>query len=164
MRQHAPRKTATKASARPVNAAVEFFSRKLEFEIGPYALKGILDTTPAKVLVVDVRGADAFAEGHIPAAISIPLSELPVTFGRLPKDRTIVTYCGDITCSLSSKAALELAQKGFKVQHLVGGIAEWARKEYPVASARSAEPDHPIFADRTEPEPKELREDGGTME
>jgi len=163
MRTHAPRKAAAKDTA--PSAAIEYFSRKLEFDIGPYSLKGILDNTPARVLVVDVRNAEAFSEGHIPAAISIPLLELTVTMGRLPKDRTIVTYCGDITCQMSSRAALELAKNGFKVQHLVGGILEWSRKGYPIESARSAEPDQTLFSDRTEPEPKAVQEhEGGPME
>lgn len=172
MRQHAPRKTATKASARPASDAVEFFSRKLAFEIGPYPLKEILDTTPAKVFVIDVRSADAFAQGHLPTAVNIPLVELAGKLGSLPKDRTIVTYCGDITCPLSSKAALELAQKGFKVQHLVGGIMEWTRKEYPVAFTQTPEPGRPEAekAESKQAEPelaeelKEQKEDGGPME
>ncbi len=150
MRTHAMSKT--KASG----AAVEFFSRKLEFEIGPYMLKQILDLTPAKVYIVDVRGADAYAAGHLPGAVAIPLADLAGHLKTLPKDRTIVTYCGDLTCPLSSKAALELAQKGFTVQHLVGGIAEWTKKGYHVDSAQPAKEEKP--EERGE---KEEKEDGG---
>lgn len=161
MRKHA----ATEAPERTASAAVEFFSRKLEFEIGPFTLKGILDAAPAKVLVIDVRNDAAYAEGHLPMSISIPLAELPGRIAKLPKDRTIVTYCGDITCQRSLKGALALAEKGFRVQHLIGGILEWIRKGYPVEISRSAEPDQPIVADRLEPEPTEAQDhEGGPIE
>lgn len=156
MRSHATRKTAAKTTTRPESAAVEYFRRKLEFDIGPYALKQILDTTPARVKVLDVRSAEAYAEAHIPTALSFPLADLAGRLATLPKDTTIVTYCGDITCPLSSRAAQELAQNGFTVQHLVGGIVEWSRKGYPVESAqpRQAEP----------PELTEQKQNGGPME
>lgn len=161
MRKHA----ATKAPARTASAAVEFFSRKLEFEIGPYALKGILDAAPSKVLVIDVRNDEAYAEGHLPMSISMPLAKLPGRIAALPKDRTIVAYCGDITCQLSTRGALALAEMGFKVQHLVGGILEWSRKGYPVEISRSAEPDQTIVSDRSEPELQEVQEhEGGPIE
>jgi rhodanese-related sulfurtransferase len=87
------------------------------------------------VLVVDVREPKAFAEGHIHGAANVPAGEIIARLASLPKDRTLVTYCWDMTCALAPKAALELAQKGFKVQFLVGGIAEWTRKGYPIAKS-----------------------------
>ena len=73
-----------------------------------------------------------FAAEHIKGAKNIPLPELVSKLATLPKDKTIVTYCGDLTCGLAPKAALELAQKGFKVMELVGGIDTWSKKGFPV--------------------------------
>jgi rhodanese-related sulfurtransferase len=111
---------------------VEYFRAKLEYEATPYGLKQLLDEKPNNVCIVDVRAPKAYAEGHIPGARNVPLESLVASLSSLPKDKTIVTYCGDITCGLSPKAALELAQKGFRVQHLLGGIAEWAKKGFRV--------------------------------
>jgi rhodanese-related sulfurtransferase len=130
MRSHTLRKSGAKAD----KAAVDFFRAKLEYEIGPYSLKAILDESLDDIVLVDCRGAESFDAGHIPTAMSTPFDELTGKLGTLPKDKTIVTYCGDITCPVSAKAALELAQKGFKVKHLVGGIAEWKNKGYSVES------------------------------
>jgi rhodanese-related sulfurtransferase len=49
-----------------------------------------------RVLVIDVRGADAYAEGHIPGARSMPLASLsdPAVVASLKgTTKPIVTYC-----------------------------------------------------------------------
>lgn len=47
-----------------------------------------------KVEVVDVRGADAFAEGHIPGARSVPLDEVGKRGEALRKlGKPIILYC-----------------------------------------------------------------------
>jgi rhodanese-related sulfurtransferase len=123
----------TSTPSQLITGPVEYFRAKLEYETTPYALMALLESGPNNVCLLDVREQKAYAEGHIPGARSIPLESLVTALSSLPKDKTIVTYCGDIACALSPKAALELAQKGFRVQHLLGGIAEWAKKGYPVA-------------------------------
>ena len=115
-------------------SAADFFKAKLAYESTPHALKHALDA--GTVLVLDVRTPDAFAREHIPGARNIPQAELPANFGKLPKDKTLVTYCWNITCALATRAALELAQKGFPVQELFGGIEEWKRSGFPVESGK----------------------------
>ena len=46
-----------------------------------------------RAVVVDVRGADAYAEGHLRGAVSIPLDEVVARAKELPQDKVIVTYC-----------------------------------------------------------------------
>ena len=112
--------------------AAEYLKAKLDFEATPYGLKETLEKTPGSIVVVDVRDEEAFRKEHILGATSMPAAEIVKRLADLPKDRTIVTYCWDMTCALAPKAALELAQKGFKVQFLAGGIEEWKRKGFPV--------------------------------
>ena len=111
---------------------VQYFSAKLAYEMTPWALKSILEKTPDSIVLLDVRPIDMFVAEHIKGAINIPLVDLVSKLATLPKDKTIVTYCGDLTCGLAPKAALELAQKGFKVMELVGGIDVWSKKGFPV--------------------------------
>lgn len=127
----------TAASSKLMIGPVEYFRAKLEYEITPAGLKKLLDTLPHNVCVVDVRAAEAFDAGHIPEARNIPLETLVSSYYSLPKDKMIVTCCADFVCGLSSQAALDLAQKGFQVQQLVGGFAEWSRKGFPVETAPS---------------------------
>lgn len=118
--------------AHPLGAA-EYLRAKLEYEATPFGLKTTLENEPEEVLVLDVRPREAFDEEHIRGALNVPAAEIVARLSGLPKDRTLVTYCWDMTCALAPKAALELAQKGYKVQFLAGGIAEWKHKGFPVA-------------------------------
>ena len=106
----------TNLQSKLMTGPAEYFRAKLEYEATPYGLKRLLDDKPNNVCVLDVRDAKSYAEGHIPGARNIPLGSLTASLSSLPKDQTIVTYCGDITCGLSPQAALELAQKGFRVK------------------------------------------------
>ncbi len=114
-------------------SAVEYFKAKLAYEMTPWTLKGLVidkSTTACglkadNVVILDVRSPEAFAEGHLPTAINIPLADLAGKLATLPKDKTLVTYCSNLTCALAPKAALVLAEKGFKVMELTGGIATW---------------------------------------
>jgi rhodanese-related sulfurtransferase len=47
-----------------------------------------------QVLIVDVRDASSYADGHIPGAISVPLADVPAQAARLKAaKKAIVTYC-----------------------------------------------------------------------
>jgi hypothetical protein len=45
------------------------------------------------VVVLDVRSASAFADGHIPGALSIPLDQIEARLGELRKANAVVAYC-----------------------------------------------------------------------
>ncbi len=76
-------------------------------------------------IILDVRRADEFAEGHIPGAInvaneSIGTAEIP----ELPdKDRRILVYCR--SGRRSKEAAQKLADLGYTNIVEFGGILDW---------------------------------------
>ena len=45
------------------------------------------------VVVVDVRGQGAYAGGHIPGALSIPIEQIETRAGELRKANAVVAYC-----------------------------------------------------------------------
>ena len=47
-----------------------------------------------KVVIVDVRDASSYMNGHLPGAILMPLSDVSSRWSQLPVNKTIVTYCG----------------------------------------------------------------------
>ena len=111
--------------------AIEFFQAKLDFEMTPWTLKAHQDAgTIADYLVLDARGPEDYAAGHIPGARSVPLAK--AVDADLPKGKTLVTCGASMTCALGPKLALALAKRGFKVMTLVGGFGEWAGKGFPV--------------------------------
>lgn len=130
MRTHSRRSGAAQSPGLAITAA-EYFSNKLEYETTPRELKPLLDKET--VLVLDVRDRDAYEKEHIPGSRSLPLPDLAKNIGRLMKERPVVVYSWGPACQLSTRACLELAQQGFKVRQLIGGIDEWMRQGFPVA-------------------------------
>jgi len=54
--------------------------------------KKLLDAD--KIVVVDVRSAQSYKEGHIPGAVSIPIDEVDLNVDRFKSfKKPIVTYC-----------------------------------------------------------------------
>lgn len=86
-----------------------------------------------KVVVVDVRSANAFGVSHIPGAISLPLdtadipSEFADTAGRLKAAaKPVVIYCACAGDSGSVRAARLLRQEGVRdTRVLAGGWVDW---------------------------------------
>lgn len=77
-------------------------------------------------LVIDVRDADAYAEGHLTNAINIPFDEFEEKIADLEgyKDQTIVLICN--TGNKSGKAGKMLVDKGFtKVYNAEDGMGEF---------------------------------------
>jgi rhodanese-related sulfurtransferase len=85
-----------------------------------------------RVLVIDVRETLAFAGGHIPGALNVPLSSMENRaddIRRLAGDRAIVTYCTCPSEHSSAEAGLILfAHHAKDVRALVGGYGEWVKQ------------------------------------
>lgn len=81
-----------------------------------------------KALLLDVRTAEEFAEGHLEGAINIPVQVLEVKLSSLPakKDQDIVVYCRSGRRSATAKAILEKA--GFTKVHDLGAMANWNKE------------------------------------
>jgi rhodanese-related sulfurtransferase len=90
------------------------------------------------VTLIDVRPADEFAAGHIPGALSLPVTELPRRMGQLPRRKDIVAYCRGPYCVYAIEAIELLRKRGFRVRRLIEGVPAWRARGYPVA--RGARP------------------------
>ncbi len=80
------------------------------------------------VVTVDVRTPSEYAEGHIAGALLIDIkgsSFMEEALKQLPKEKTIAVYCR--SGRRSANAAGKLADKGYKVVNLDGGIMAWKR-------------------------------------
>lgn len=78
------------------------------------------------VVVLDVRTAEEYAEGHIEGALNIDQSKADFMYEayvQLPMDQTVAVYCRG--GRRSAKAARKLTADGFKVVNLEGGITAW---------------------------------------
>lgn len=116
----------------------QYFALKLEAEWGPHDLKKRQDAKDPNVVVLDTRKPEFYREEHIPDAMNIPTDEVDARWTEVPKGKTVVCYCWSVTCTLAPRAALKLAQKGFNVKELVGGIEEWKDSGFPTEKTRAA--------------------------
>jgi rhodanese-related sulfurtransferase len=89
----------------------------------------------SNVVILDVRKADEFAEGHIKGAILIDQFQsdfVEQAQAKLPKDKTIAVYCR--SGRRSANAAGKLADIGYKCVNLKGGILAWKKADMPVTT------------------------------
>ena len=87
------------------------------------------------VVILDVRTASEFAEGHIEGAINIDQAEsdfIEKAKSTLPKDKKIAIYCR--SGRRSANAAGRLAVEGYQCVNLKGGILAWKEAKMPVTT------------------------------
>ncbi len=82
-------------------------------EISVAEFTALAKTTPADVLILDVRNQDEANAGMIKGAKLIPDEELLERMGEVPKDKRIVTHCS--TGVRAEMAYHKLKDKGYKV-------------------------------------------------
>ncbi len=112
--------------------AVGYFTQKFKYTTSPTDVRRALDMRDKSVVFIDVRDKGSFKAGHIPGALSIPGTDMPEMLHKLPKDKTLILYCYNITCFAAPHAALYLAKKGYKVMELIGGFEEYRKNGHPV--------------------------------
>jgi len=84
-----------------------------------------------QVLVLDVRAASEWEEGHIPTAQHMMLGYLPDQLESVSRDKPLVVHCQ--TGVRSAIGASILQAKGItNVKNLKGGISDWAAANLPI--------------------------------
>jgi len=87
--------------------------------------------SPIPFIMLDVRTAEEYAQGHIKGAILIPVQVLETRLAEVPKNKQVYVYCHSGT--RSARAATMLAKHGFSnIENVVGGIEAWKGAGYPV--------------------------------
>jgi len=89
------------------------------------------------ILVLDVRPRKEFEAGHIPGAISMPLSELRDRLSELAGDLDVVAYCRGPYCVLAPQAVQLLRAAGFRARRLEEGFPEWRLAGLPTVAAEA---------------------------
>jgi rhodanese-related sulfurtransferase len=118
-----------------MNEAAQHYRNKLAFETDAWDLNEVI-REGGNVVVIDARSESAYAQEHIPHAINLPHRKMNKDSTRqFDRDALYVTYCDGIGCNGSTKGAMKLAELGFQVKELIGGIDWWKRDGYPVECA-----------------------------
>ena len=122
-------------SSPPADAAAHFAAR-LAFETDVRDVHAALETGAPGFVLLDSRSTEAWAQGHVPGALHLPGREIGErAAAELDRAVPVVTYCWGPGCNGATRAALALAERGYRVREMLGGFEYWAREGLPVATA-----------------------------
>lgn len=126
------------APAEPEVAAAHFRAR-LAFETDPADVRLDLERAPDRIQVIDVRAPEQFEVCHVPGAVNLPHRRIDAKATRaLDATRTQVVYCWGPGCNAAQKGAARLAELGFRVKEMIGGLEYWRQEGHPVGGTEGA--------------------------
>ncbi|AXK63125.1 rhodanese-like domain-containing protein [Burkholderia sp. IDO3] len=107
-------------------AALAHFDASLHFETDCWDVHDALASGAPDFVLLDVRGPDLFARGHVPGARNLPHRK--IVAGKLagyPAGTLFVVYCAGPHCNGAARAAIRLARLGRPVKLMIGGVTGW---------------------------------------
>ena len=110
---------------------LEFIKQKSSAsKLSPAQVTNLINHSNASV--IDLRPANAYADGHVIGALSVPYSELVSKSKKIEKLKLqpLILVCANGVDS--TRAAVTLGKEGFDVRILDGGIRAWRDAEMPL--------------------------------
>jgi rhodanese-related sulfurtransferase len=92
------------------------------------------------IILLDVRPVEEYMAGHLPNALSIPVTELEDRLPELPQDREIVAYCRGPYCVFADEAVTLLRANGYSAHRLEQGLPDWRALGLPIESGKGEHP------------------------
>lgn len=80
--------------------------------------------------VIDVRELHEFDSGHVPGAVHIPMSVIPVRMSEIKKDDTVWVICE--SGNRSWHASEYLTRHGYLAINVEGGTSAWRTIGFPI--------------------------------
>ncbi len=133
-----PSPVAAVPAAAPAEA-LSHFEDSLRFEADCWDVHHSLATGQRDFVLLDVRGPDAHARGHVPGALHLPHGK--ITEGRMrefPDDTLFVTYCAGPHCNGATRGAIRLARLGRPVKIMIGGVTGWLDEGFALDATETA--------------------------
>jgi rhodanese-related sulfurtransferase len=123
--------------------AVEHFSRLLSLETDCWDVHEAMEGEKADFVLLDVRGPQSYAAGHVPGALNLPHGRITARhLASYPEDTLFVVYCNGPHCNGADRAALNLAKLGRRVKKMIGGIEGWKDEGFELVENGTAENGH----------------------
>ena len=101
-------------------------------ELRNVSVSEALELVRAGAMLLDVREEGEWELGRAPQAVHIPLAEVPDHLDEFEKGRQIVCVCR--SGGRSSRAGQFLAEQGFDVVNLEGGMRAWSQAGQPLVA------------------------------
>ena len=109
------------------------YEKKIEtIRISPQKLQSLMVARPNDITIVDVRDPKEYAEGHIPGAVNIPVSQFAARSNILEKEKKVIVYCN--SGNRSYNAYRKLKKMGYwNVAEAI--FADWKEAGLPVSKS-----------------------------
>ncbi|HIO92395.1 MAG TPA: rhodanese-like domain-containing protein [Leucothrix mucor] len=116
----------SRVSAASPEEALKYFSSLLALETDCWDVNHAINNDRQDFVLLDVRGEESYAAGHLPQAINLPNWKVKKeNLSKYDKDTLFVVYCAGPHCNGADKAALHLALMGRPVKKMIGGVTGW---------------------------------------
>lgn len=127
------RQVVTDSPAAASQDALQHFSRLLTFETDCWDVHHALTHGHEGFTLLDVRGREAYAKGHIDGAINLPYGRITErNLTPFPEEMLFVVYCAGPHCNAADRSAIALAQLGRPVKKMIGGVTGWIDEGFPI--------------------------------
>ena len=87
-----------------------------------------------KAVLVDVRSANDFNQGHIHGSINIPHNALASRTNELEKHKSTMIVLTDQMGQHAGSAGGILTKQGYNIRRLSGGISQWRHSNLPLVN------------------------------
>lgn len=121
----------TEVPAAPPEVALAHFEQLLAFETDCWDVHAALTHGDPGFVVLDVRGPEAYAAGHLPDAVHLPHGRIVErNLAAYPPATLFIVYCNGPHCNGADRAAIRLARLERPVKKMIGGIEGWKDEGY----------------------------------
>ncbi|MGR3782365.1 MAG: rhodanese-like domain-containing protein [Albimonas sp.] len=112
--------------AAPSAQALAHFEALLAFETDCWDVHASQAAGARDFVLLDVRGPELFAAGHVPGALNLPHGKITERrMAEWPEGTLFVVYCAGPHCNGADRAAARLARLGRPVKRMIGGVTGW---------------------------------------
>ena len=113
-------------------ATTDTYEGELE-KVNIISIEETIEEKDKGTLVVDLRGASEYKEGHIEGAINVYFGTIEENLDEIPKDKPVVVHCQ--SGHRASIAYSVLVKNGYNnILNFSGGMNEWLKNNKPVVS------------------------------
>ncbi|GAA6151060.1 rhodanese-like domain-containing protein [Pseudoteredinibacter isoporae] len=130
----------TRVPAASSAQALAHFESLLTFETDCWDVHHALSNHRQDFVLLDVRGEEAFHQGHIAGAVNLPHPRINEhSLAEFPEEQLIVVYCAGPHCNATEKAAIRLAKLDRSVKKMIGGVCGWLDEGFALKHPESEE-------------------------